>query len=161
VSAPVILRLPPGHVHSYGFLLAHLTGPVTCGKAVAFLLLALPGTGGVAKPSRLAPEGLSTARFSEPVELKKRPTREWALVQPHPPKPPPRPTSGSHCLLCIHALDQAGEQYIWAIYRPICACYRCPFSPPARPYSPGGAAHRSHTGQFSFFGPRSCFIEHP
>jgi hypothetical protein len=32
-------------------------------------------------------------------------------------------------------------------------------SPLLRPYSPGGAARGSHaTGQFSCFGPRSCFI---
>jgi hypothetical protein len=32
------------------------------------------------------------------------------------------------------------------------------FSPLLKPYSPGGAARGSHTGQFSCFGPRSCFI---
>jgi hypothetical protein len=37
---------------------------------------------------------------------------------------------------------------------------RCPFSPLLRPYSPGGAVRGSHTGQFSCFGPRSCFIAH-
>jgi hypothetical protein len=35
---------------------------------------------------------------------------------------------------------------------------RCLFSPLLRPYSPGGAKRGSHTGQFSCFGPRSCFI---
>jgi hypothetical protein len=55
--------------HSYGFLLAHLTGLVNCGKAVlALLLLALPGTVDVsiaqppipARPSATAAEGLGT-----------------------------------------------------------------------------------------------------
>jgi hypothetical protein len=32
VSAPVVSRLPPDHVHSYGFLLAHLTRLVGCEK---------------------------------------------------------------------------------------------------------------------------------
>jgi hypothetical protein len=37
--------------------------------------------------------------FSQPLGLKKRPTpRVAALVQLHPPKPPPRPPGGSHCL---------------------------------------------------------------
>jgi hypothetical protein len=70
VLAPVVLRLPPGHVHSYDFLLAHLTGLVGRGKATAFLLLPLPGTVDgrssaiLARPSGAAPEGLDTARFS-------------------------------------------------------------------------------------------------
>jgi hypothetical protein len=69
--APVALRLPPSHVHSHGFLLlVHSTGPVGRGKATAFLLLALPGTAGVAQPPRTgrpsggAPKGQGTARFS-------------------------------------------------------------------------------------------------
>jgi hypothetical protein len=45
------LRIPPGHSHSYGFILAHLTRPVGRGKAVALPLLALPGTVDVAQPS--------------------------------------------------------------------------------------------------------------
>jgi hypothetical protein len=78
----------------------------------------------------------------------------WALVQLHPPKPPPRPAIGSHRL--PNTLGQVGEQY-----GPLIAPFaraRCPFSPLLRPYSPGGAARGSHTGQFSCFGPRTCFI---
>jgi hypothetical protein len=36
---PVVLRLSPGHVRSYGFLLAHSTRLVNRSKATAFLLL--------------------------------------------------------------------------------------------------------------------------
>jgi hypothetical protein len=62
------------------------------------------------RPSGAAPEGLGTARFTKALELKKRPTRRvWALVQLHPPNPPPRPASGSHCL--PNTLGQVGEQY--------------------------------------------------
>jgi hypothetical protein len=39
---------------------------------------------------------------------------------------------------------------------------RCPFSSLLRPYSPGGAARGSHTGQFSCFGPRApCWANAP
>jgi hypothetical protein len=68
-----------------------------------------------------------------------------------PPNPPPRPASGSHRL--PNTLGQVGEKY-----GPSIAPFgraRCPFSPLLRPYSPGGAARGSHTGQFSCFGPRS------
>jgi hypothetical protein len=71
-----------------------------------------------------------------------------------PPNPPPRSASGSHRLL--HTLGQAGEQYGPSI-APF-ARARWQFSPLLRPYSPGGAARGPHTGQFSRFGPRSCFI---
>jgi hypothetical protein len=71
-----------------------------------------------------------------------------------PPNPPPRPASGSHRF--PNTLGQVGEQYGPSI-APF-ARARCPFSPLVRPYSPGGAARGSHTGQFSCFGPRSCFI---
>ena len=71
-----------------------------------------------------------------------------------PPNPPPRPANGSHRL--PNTLGQVGEQYGPSI-APF-ARARCPFSPLLRPYSPGGAARGSHTGQFSCFGPRSCFI---
>jgi hypothetical protein len=64
-----------------------------------------------------------------------------------PPNPPPRPASGSHRLL--HTLGQAGEQYGPSI---------APFARARWPYSPDGAARGSHTGQFSCFGSRSCFI---
>jgi hypothetical protein len=80
-------------------------------EATAFLLLPPPGnrgTGGVAQPSR---PGLGAQRarawaprvlLSKPLELKKRRSarcpRVAALVQLHPPKPPPRPAGGSHCL---------------------------------------------------------------
>jgi hypothetical protein len=38
-----------------------------------------------ARPSGAAPEGPGTARFTKPLEMKKRPTRRlWALVQLHP-----------------------------------------------------------------------------
>ena len=71
-----------------------------------------------------------------------------------PQNPPPRPASGSHRL--PNTLGQAGEQYGPSI-APF-ARARCPLSPLLRPHSPGGAARGSHTGQFSCFGPRSCFI---
>jgi hypothetical protein len=123
--------------------------------------LALPGTGGVVKPPRAYPSGpgpeagLGTARFTKPLELTKRPTRRlWARVQLHPPNPPPRPTSGSHRF--PNTLGQVGEQYGPSIV-PF-ARARCPFSPLLRPISSGGTARGSHTGQFSCFGPRSCFI---
>jgi hypothetical protein len=55
-----------------------------------------------ARPSGTVPHGLGTARFPSPVELKKRRSarcpRVAALVQIRPPKPPPRPAGGSHCL---------------------------------------------------------------
>jgi hypothetical protein len=46
-------------------------------EATALLLLALPGTGELTqppqvRPSGAAPEGLGTARFTKPLELKKR-----------------------------------------------------------------------------------------
>jgi hypothetical protein len=71
-----------------------------------------------------------------------------------PPNPPPRPASGSHRF--PNTLSQVGEQYGPSI-APF-ARARCPFSPLLRPYSSGGAARGSHAGQFSCFGPRSCFI---
>jgi hypothetical protein len=108
-----------------------------------------------ARPSAPGAEGLGTARCPMPLELKKRPTRRvWALVQLHPPNPPPRPASGSHRV--PNPLGQVGEQYGPSI-APF-ARARCPFSPLLRPCSPGGAARVSYTGQFSCFGPRSCFI---
>ena len=122
--------------------------------------LALPGTGDLTQtprawPSAAAAEGLGTARFTKALEWKKRPTRRlWALVQLHPPNPPPRPASGSHRL--PNTLGQVGEQYGPSI-APF-ARARCPFLPLLRPHSPGGAARGSHAGQFSCFGPRSCFI---
>jgi hypothetical protein len=73
------------------------------------LLLALPGTG--TGHSSAIPPGQAfrhsggrpgPARFSSPLELKKRGSarcpRVAALVQLHPPKPSPRPAGGSHCL---------------------------------------------------------------
>jgi hypothetical protein len=55
-----------------------------------------------AGPSGTVPHGLGIARFTKPLELKKRSSarcpRVAALVQPHPPKPRPRPAGGSHCL---------------------------------------------------------------
>jgi hypothetical protein len=77
-----------------------------------------------------------------------------------PPNPPPRPASGSYRL--PNTLGQVGEQYGPSI-APF-AHARCPFLPLTifkailYPYPPGGAARGSHTGQFSCFGPRSCFI---
>jgi hypothetical protein len=77
-------------------------------------------------------------------------------VQLHPQThhPPPRPASGSHRF--PNTLGQVGEQYGPSI-TPF-ARARCPLSPLLRPYSSGGAARGSHAGQFSCFGPRSCFI---
>jgi hypothetical protein len=71
-----------------------------------------------------------------------------------PPNPPPRPANGSHRF--PNTLGQVGGQYGPSI-APF-ARARCPFVPLLRPYSPGGAACGSHAGQFSCFGPRSCFI---
>ena len=76
-------------------------------EAAAFLLLPPPGNRGrssaiPARPSGTVPEGLGTARFTKALEMKKRRSarcpRVAALVQLHPPKPPPRPAGGSHCL---------------------------------------------------------------
>jgi hypothetical protein len=58
VSVPVVLRLPPGHVHScYGLLLAHPTGLVNRGKATAFLLLAFPGGAASGRSSAIPASG--------------------------------------------------------------------------------------------------------
>jgi hypothetical protein len=76
-------------------------------RRALLLLLASPGTGGLSQPSRPGlreqlPKAWGTARFNPPVESKKRRSarcpRVAALVQLHPPKPPPRPAGGSHCL---------------------------------------------------------------
>jgi hypothetical protein len=87
---------------------------------------------------------------------KKRLTRRvWALVQLRPQNHhPDQPAAHTHRLL--HTLGQVGEQYGPSI-APF-ARARCQFPPLSRPYSPGGAARGSHTGQFSYFGPPSCFI---
>jgi hypothetical protein len=130
-------------------------------KATAFLLLPPPGNTGRSsaipvRPSAPGAEGLGAARFTKALESKKRPTRRlWALVQLHPPNPPPRPASGSHRF--PNTLGQVGEQYGPSI-APF-ARARCPFLPLLRPCSPGGAARGSHAGQFSCFRPHSCFIE--
>jgi hypothetical protein len=82
---------------------------------VLLLLLPPPRISGAnsaipARPSGAAPEGLGTARFTKALELKKRRSarcpRVAALVQLHPPKPPPRPAGGSHCL--VYHLGRAG-----------------------------------------------------
>jgi hypothetical protein len=53
VSAPVVLRLPPGHVHNYGFLLAHLRRLVGCEKQRLFSSCPIPpGTVDLTQPSR-------------------------------------------------------------------------------------------------------------
>ena len=99
-----------------------------------------------------AAEGLGTARFSSPLDLKKHPNATTAApVQLRAPKPPPRPASGSNCL--PHTLGKAGEQYGPPV-APF-ARARCPFSPLFRSYFPGAAARGSPSGQFSYFGPRS------
>jgi hypothetical protein len=72
LSVPVVLRLPPGHVHNYGFLLAHLRRPVGCEKqrlCCSLSPLALPVTVELTQtprawPSGTAPGGLGTLRFS-------------------------------------------------------------------------------------------------
>jgi hypothetical protein len=84
--------------------------------------------------------------------LAKPPSVRAAFAPPAP--PPPRPANGSHRL--PNTLGQVGEQYGPSI-APV-ARARCPFLPLLRPYSSGGAARGSHAGQFSCFGPRSCFI---
>jgi hypothetical protein len=93
------------------------------------------------RPSRGQPPEARVPRVFLRPELKKRPTaRVAALMKPHPLKPPPRPTSGSHCLL--HALSQAGEQYGPPPHlRALCA--RCPFSTNLRPFS----LARQHAGR--------------
>jgi hypothetical protein len=71
VSAPVVLRLPPGHVHNYGFLLAHFTRLVGCEKQRLFSSWRPPGNSGrssaiPARPSATVLAeglGLDTARF--------------------------------------------------------------------------------------------------
>jgi hypothetical protein len=66
-------------------------------EATAFLLLPPPGTNTrssaiPARPLRAAREGLGTARFTKPLEMKKRRSarcpRVAALVQLHPPRRP-------------------------------------------------------------------------
>jgi hypothetical protein len=161
VSTPVVLRLPPDHVHNYGSLLAHLRRPVGCEKQRLFSScppLAAGATVDLTQPPRACPsvpgaEGLGTARFTKPLELQKRPPRRvWAWVQLRPPNPPPRPASGSHRL--PNTLGQVGEQYGPSI-SPF-ARARCPFLPHLRPYFPGGAARGSHTVTRANF-PFSCF----
>jgi hypothetical protein len=128
---------------------------VNCGKAMAFLLLALPGTGGVTQPRPVA-DGLAGPRafqYASRIEEAPHAPLVGAGAAP-PPNPPPRPASGSHRL--PNTLGQVGEQYGPSVAPFVRA--RCPFSPLLRPYSPGGAGRGSHTGQFSCFGPRSCFI---
>jgi hypothetical protein len=82
----------------------------TRGEATAFLLLPPPGTADLTHPSRPGlpgqpreAEGLGTARVTKALEMKERRSarcpRVAALVQRQPPKPPPRPAGGSHCLL--------------------------------------------------------------
>jgi hypothetical protein len=46
VSVLVVLRLPPGHVHNYGFLLAHLRRLVGCEKQRLFSSCPPPGNSG-------------------------------------------------------------------------------------------------------------------
>ena len=76
-------------------------------KSNGFVPPAPPGNSGPnpaipARPSATVADGLGTARFTKALELKKRRSarcpRVAALVQRHPPKPPPRPAGGSHCL---------------------------------------------------------------
>jgi hypothetical protein len=69
-----------------------------------------------ARPSGAAPEGLDTARFSSPLELKKRRSALcprvaalWCSSTPPKPKPPPRPAGGSHCL--GYHLGRAGGRW--------------------------------------------------
>jgi hypothetical protein len=77
-------------------------------RRALLLLLPTPGPVRVAQPSR---PGLGAqrptawaprARFTKPLELEKRRSarcpRVAARVQLHPPKPPPWPAGGSHCL---------------------------------------------------------------
>jgi hypothetical protein len=81
----------------------------------------------------------------------------WCSSTPqnyHPDQPAPHTAFQTHC-----ALGQAGEQYDIAFLRALGAHFHQPHPPLLRPYPPGGRAARgSHTGQFSCFGPRSCFI---
>jgi hypothetical protein len=119
-----------------------------------------PGTGGGAGPPRPGLPGQArtawaprvskyASRFAEAPHA----PRVGAGAAP-PPNPPPLPASGSHRL--PNTPGQVGEQY-----GPSTAPFarvRYPFLPLLRPYSTGGAARGSHTGQFSCFGPRSCFI---
>jgi hypothetical protein len=155
VSAPVVLRLH--HLFTCTTMVVLLL--VNCGKAVALLLLALPGTMDVAQPSRSglrdrSPKAWATRPghraffLASRIEEAPHAPRVGAGAVP-PPNPPPRPAIGSHRLL--HTLGHADEQYGPSI-APF-ARARCPFSPLLRPYSPCGAARRSHTGQFSCFGP--------
>jgi hypothetical protein len=107
--------VPPGTAHfllsrAFRRLYAAIAGKTkkTREEATAFLLLPPPGTGELTQPSRsvrppgTVPGGPGTARFTKALELKKRRSARYprvaALVQLHPPKPPPRPAGGSHCL---------------------------------------------------------------
>jgi hypothetical protein len=79
----------------------------------------------------------------------------WALEQlrPQTHHPDQPAASGSHRF--PNTLSQVGEQY--GLSTAPFARARCQLLPLLRPHSPGGAARGSHTGQFSCFGPRSCF----
>jgi hypothetical protein len=131
-------------------------------KSNGFSPPAPPGNRGanLAIPARhpgTVPGGLGTARFTKALELKKRPTRRVCVCGrgcSSAPKPTTQTASGSHRI--PNTLGQIGEKYGPSIA--LFARARCPSSPLLRPYSPGGAARGSHTGQFSCFGPRSCFI---
>jgi hypothetical protein len=77
-------------------------GLVVNGHALCLMANGGLGLGLSLRTSGTVPEGLGTARFTKPLELKERRSarcpRVAALVRLRPPKPPPRPAGGSHCL---------------------------------------------------------------
>jgi hypothetical protein len=161
----VVLRLPPGRVHDYGFLLVHLTGPVGCEKQRLCSSSPSRGQGGAssaipARPSGPARPGRPGHRaFFLGTRIEEAPHAPpvGAGAAP-PPNPPPRPAaSGSHRLpnTLARLVSNMGHRSPHLFAR---ASARCPFLPLLRPYFPGGAARGSHAGQFACFGPRSCFI---
>jgi hypothetical protein len=166
VSAPAGgLAIPtwPGHVHNYGFLLAHLTGLVGCGKATAFLLLPPPGNRGRSsaipvRPSGAAPEGLNTALFlGTRIEEATTRRRLWALVQLRPQTHHPDQPAAHTAF--PNTPGQVGEQYGPSI-APF-ARARCPFLPLPRPCSPGGAARGGAISNFRVSDPAVAFIIAP
>jgi hypothetical protein len=164
---PVVLRLPLGHSHSYGFLLTHSTANRAC-ELWQSRCFAPPAPSGNRRRSSAIPPSRPGLRgpprrpvhraffLASRIEEAPHAPRVGAGAAP-PPKSPPRPASGSHRLphTHTHTLGQVGEQY-----GPSTAPFgraRCLFLPLPRPYSAGGAARGSHNGQFPCFGPHSCF----
>jgi hypothetical protein len=129
-----VLRLPPGHSHSCGLLLAHVTGLVDFGKAVA--CFAPPGPPGnmrrrssaiPARQKAWAPRAfLSRTRIEEAPHA----PRVGAGAAPPPPKQPPCPYRLPLPPNTPSQVGAGGNTGHLGFGRA-----RCPFPPPPRPYS--------------------------